>query len=57
MEQVTYMRMQAAQEFLESGDETLEWVAHRVGYHSATVFGRAFVRCMGMTPSQFRVKG
>lgn len=57
MAHVTYMRIQRAQELLESTDGKLEAIAAQVGYHSATVFGRAFVRCVGMTPTQFRESG
>lgn len=54
MEQVTYMRIQRAQELLETTDDKLEVVAPQVGYHSAVVFSRAFVRYVGLTPSQYR---
>lgn len=54
MEHVTYMRIQRAQELLESSDEKLEALAPRVGYRSAIVFSRAFVRCVGVTPSAYR---
>ena len=57
MEHVTYMRIQRAQELLESTDGKLEAIAAEVGYHSGTVFARAFVRCVGMTPTQFRENG
>jgi len=56
IEHVTYMRMQRAQELLEATDEKLEAVAPQVGYHSATVFSRAFARCVGMTPSEYRAR-
>jgi AraC-like DNA-binding protein len=54
MEHVTYMRIQRAQELLEITDDKLDAIAPQVGYHSAVVFSRAFVRCVGMTPSQYR---
>lgn len=54
MEHVTYMRMQRAQELLETSETKLEALAPQVGYHSAEVFSRAFVRCVGMTPTQYR---
>jgi len=54
MEHVTYMRIQRAQELLQNSDEKLEALAPRVGYRSAVVFSRAFVRCVGLTPSQYR---
>jgi transcriptional regulator GlxA family with amidase domain len=54
MEHVTYMRIQQAQELLETTDEKLEALAPRVGYRSAVVFSRAFARCVGLTPTQYR---
>jgi AraC-like DNA-binding protein len=54
MEHVTYMRMQRAQQLLEDGDEKLDVIAPQVGYRSAEVFSRAFLRCVGMTPSAYR---
>ncbi len=54
MEHVTYMRIQRAKELLEARDEKLDAIAPCVGYHSALVFSRAFARCVGMTPSQYR---
>jgi AraC-like DNA-binding protein len=54
MEHVTYMRIQRAQELLEATGDKLDAIAPQVGYHSAVVFSRAFVRCVGMTPSQYR---
>jgi AraC-like DNA-binding protein len=54
MEQVTYMRIQRAQELLETTGDKLDAIAPQVGYHSSEVFSRAFVRYVGVTPSQFR---
>lgn len=54
MEHVTYMRIQRAQELLEASHDKLDAIAPQVGYRSAIVFSRAFVRCVGMTPSQYR---
>lgn len=54
MEHVTYMRVQRAQELLETTDDKLDAIAPRVGYHSAIVFSRAFARYVGMTPSEYR---
>ena len=56
MEHVTYMRIQRAQELLETTEEKLDAIAARVGYRSGTVFARAFVRCVGMTPSHYRAR-
>ncbi|TLD68714.1 helix-turn-helix domain-containing protein [Phragmitibacter flavus] len=54
MEHITYMRIQKAKELLETTDEKLEAIAPQVGYHSATVFSRAFIRCVGMSPTTYR---
>lgn len=56
MEHVTYMRIQLAQELLEKTDIKLEAIAPQVGYHSAVVFSRSFLRCVGMTPSAYRAQ-
>jgi AraC-like DNA-binding protein len=56
MEHVTYMRIQRAQELLEATDDKLEAVAAQVGYHSSDVFTRAFIRCVGMPPSHYRLR-
>ena len=57
MEHLTYMRIQRAKELLENSDGKLETIAAQVGYRSGTVFARAFVRCVGLTPTQFRESG
>lgn len=56
MEHLTYMRVQRAQELLETTDDKLESIAVQVGYRSAHVFSRAFVRCVGMAPSEYRAR-
>jgi AraC-like DNA-binding protein len=54
MEHVTYMRIHRAQELLERTEDKLDAIAPQVGYHSSIVFSRAFLRCVGMTPSEYR---
>jgi AraC-like DNA-binding protein len=54
MEHVTYIRIQRAQELLETTDDKLEAVAAQVGYRSSDVFARAFARCVGLPPSRYR---
>jgi AraC-like DNA-binding protein len=56
MEHVGHMRIQRAQKMLETTDWKLEAIAAEVGYHSGDVFTRAFVRYVGMTPSQYRAR-
>ncbi len=57
MEHVTYMRIQRAQALLHETDDKLDAIALQVGYHTADVFIRAFVRCVGMSPAQYRERG
>ena len=54
MEHVTYMRIQHAQTLLAATGDKLEVIAPQVGYHNTEVFSRAFTRCVGMTPTQYR---
>ena len=54
MQHLAYMRIQRAQELLEKTNDKLEAIAPEVGYESALTFSRAFARCVGLTPSQYR---
>ena len=54
MEHITYMRIRRAQELLETTGHKMDHIAATVGYHSADVFTRAFVRCVGLPPSHYR---
>ena len=54
MQHLTYMRMQHAQDLLESSNDKLEVVAAQVGYENAIVFSRAFKRWIGRSPSEYR---
>ena len=56
MEHLAYIRMQRAQELLETTDDKLEVVAALVGYSSGLVFSRAFARCVGLSPSEYRLR-
>lgn len=56
MHQVTYMRMRRAAELLVTTDQTIEAVAHEVGYHSPFVFSNAFTKWIGWRPSEYRKK-
>ena len=56
-EHVAYIRVHRAQALLLSTDIKLDAIAPEVGYHSAVVFSRAFVRCTGMTPTEYRRRG
>ncbi len=54
MQHLAYMRMQRAQELLESTSDKLEVIAEAVGYDGALVFSRAFKRWVGCNPSEYR---
>lgn len=48
------MRVDAARELLESSSLSVEQIAHRVGFSSATVLRRHFARRLGVSPSSYR---
>jgi AraC-like DNA-binding protein len=54
LEHVAVLRMRRAGDLLRRGNQKLEAVARALGYNSAFSFSRAFKRCMGMPPSQYR---
>jgi AraC-like DNA-binding protein len=54
VQHLTYIRMQRAQHLLETTHDKLESVAAETGYDGATVFSKAFKRCIGVTPSDYR---
>lgn len=47
-------RMQTAQKWLIETDESIENVAHLVGYENPNKFSSAFKKVYGMTPTEFR---
>jgi AraC family transcriptional regulator, activator of mtrCDE len=51
---VTRTRMTIAADLLSSTDRSLEDIAARVGYSSASAFGKAFRATTGATPSRLR---
>jgi len=50
------LRLQRACEILQQGDETIEEIAHRVGYEDAYYFSRLFRKHIGVAPSRFRAE-
>ncbi|HUR95141.1 MAG TPA: helix-turn-helix domain-containing protein [Gemmatimonadales bacterium] len=54
LEYVHMLRLEAAKELLESGDQPAEAVAFEVGYEDAAFFRRLFRRHVRLTPSQYR---
>ncbi|OKI36446.1 AraC family transcriptional regulator [Saccharothrix sp. CB00851] len=51
---VERVRVEAAANVLESGDEGLDVVARRTGFGSAETLRRAFLRVLGVTPGGYR---
>lgn len=56
MQQVSYLRMRRAAELLTTTDQTIESVAHEVGYQNPFVFSNAFTKWIGWRPSEYRRK-
>lgn len=54
LEHLTQWRVQKACELLREGRKSLDEVAWRVGYESATAFSKAFKRETGVAPGAFR---
>lgn len=54
MEYVHTLRLEAAKERLENGQEVVEAIAEAVGYEDASFFRRLFRRKVGMTPAEYR---
>lgn len=54
VQQVTYLRMCRAVEFLTTTDEKMEAIAHAVGYENPFTFSNAFKRWTGIRPTDYR---
>ncbi|MCE9519115.1 MAG: AraC family transcriptional regulator [Verrucomicrobia bacterium] len=54
MDHMAYMRMLRAKNLLETTNDKVEAIASSVGYRSGTVFSRAFLRYVGVLPTQYR---
>lgn len=57
MEYLMAWRMALAKDFLRGGDMTMDEVARRVGYGSASTFSTAFSRHVGQPPGRFARAG
>ena len=51
---VHMLRLEAAKERLETGDDSIERIALEVGYEDAAFFARLFRRAVRLTPVQYR---
>lgn len=54
MTYLTWWRLTTAARLLSNTDDSVEHIAHRVGYTSVFAFGNAFKREHGVAPGQFR---
>jgi transcriptional regulator GlxA family with amidase domain len=48
------LRIEEAKHALETGNDTVEQIAHDVGYQDTAYFRRLFARLTGMTPANYR---
>jgi transcriptional regulator GlxA family with amidase domain len=51
---VHMLRLEAAKERLETGDDSIERIARDIGYEDAAFFARLFRRAVRLTPAQYR---
>jgi transcriptional regulator GlxA family with amidase domain len=49
-------RVEAAKQLLESGRQTFDEVAYRVGYEDSSFFRKLFIKYTGLRPSDYRLK-
>ena len=54
MRYVTLQRINAAKTMLSKGNESIEDIAHFVGFANGSSFGTVFRRCTGKSPRAFR---
>jgi two-component system response regulator YesN len=50
------LRMDRAKELLLTGGHSIKEIAHELGYLRQHDFTRAFHKCTGMSPSQWRAR-
>lgn len=53
-EYYSILRQQEAMQMLANTEESVERIAHRIGYENVQSFSRQFVKWTGLTPSSFR---
>lgn len=53
---LTMLRMQKAKQMLTSSNQSMLTIAEKVGYQSEASFGKAFKKCMGISPGSCRRK-
>lgn len=57
MKHLTYLRMRMAAEMLTTTDDKVETVARSVGYDNPFAFSNAFLKWIGVRPSEHRAEG
>jgi transcriptional regulator GlxA family with amidase domain len=50
------LRVQKACDLLESSIHSFDWIAHQVGYEDVSACRKVFIKTMGLTPSEFRMR-
>jgi AraC-like DNA-binding protein len=54
LQQLTFLRMQRAQQLLNSTSDKIETIAHAVGYENAFTFSTSYKKWIGWRPSEHR---
>lgn len=55
-EYIEGLRIEKAKEYLSDGNMNINRISRQAGYSSAGVFGRAFKRALGCTPSEYQTR-
>ncbi|MBV7275138.1 response regulator [Clostridiaceae bacterium UIB06] len=55
-EKLTSIRMDKAKELLDKEDSNIKDVCYEVGYNDPNYFSKAFKKCVGMNPSEYKNK-
>ncbi|MCP4320378.1 MAG: helix-turn-helix domain-containing protein [Alteromonadales bacterium] len=50
------LRIQKACDLLESSQNSFEWIASQVGYGDTSACRKVFIKTMGLTPKEFRIR-
>ena len=50
------LRVQKACDLLESSQHSFEWITNQVGYKDTSACRKVFIKTMGLTPREFRMR-